>query len=106
MFQKFLPKLIFTALAVLFFSAVVSANSTASWPASTSHVQQFAALNSQAVVVAAASFYQFPATAADKDKKKKAVTPEPATWYYVAGAILLILILERKALKTLFTSAS
>ena len=38
----------------------------------------------------------------DSDKKHHVVTPEPATWLYIAGAALLVLIWERKSLKSRF----
>lgn len=38
----------------------------------------------------------------DREWKHHVVTPEPASWLYIAGAALLILLCERKSLKSLF----
>jgi hypothetical protein len=36
----------------------------------------------------------------DRNKKHHVVTPEPASWLYILGAALLVLLWERKSLKS------
>jgi hypothetical protein len=106
MFKKITP-LLFPIIAV-FLLSTHSAQANSRMPAGTTEVLNFATVSPvPAASVLAASVLQFPspASAEDNKNKKKAVAAEPATWLYVLGAVVLIAVFERKALKALFHSS-
>jgi hypothetical protein len=107
MFKKITP-LLLPVIAVFLFSTH-SAQANPRVPAGmTKEVLNFGTVSPvPAASVLAASVLQFPspASAEDNKNKKKAVAAEPATWLYVLGAVVLIAVFERKALKALFHSS-
>jgi hypothetical protein len=114
--RKSIAQAIFTAVVVTFLAAVsLQAGSVTNRPLAMKHIPTQAGITATALL-------QFPSLSSDKNNnnqgnnnnnqgnnnnnKKKTVTPEPSTWLYVSGAILLLLILERKSLKALFQPTS
>jgi hypothetical protein len=106
MYKKLVTPVLLSVLAIFIFSAVSAHASSASATSARTSVTKLATISASASVMAA-TLLQVPSTSTvDAAKKKKAVAPEPAAWLYVVGAILLVLVVERKALKALFSSSS
>ena len=104
MSKKFIAPVLLSVLAVFLFSVgSAQANSSGSTLARTTLARVSSV---PAASIMAASLLQTPTTSsAAAANKKKTVAPEPATWLYVLGAVLVVLVIERKALKARFSSS-
>jgi hypothetical protein len=101
-----LLKILSAGFAVLLLSGLlVRANAASNLPVGAVSAHRFAAISAAPTATLFATL-QFTATSTAEAKKKKSVAAEPATWLYVLGAVLLIVVLERKPLKALFHSTT